>query len=38
MLDVMYDVPSQTGIKECVINAEVINESADPLIVYEKIA
>ena len=38
MLDVMYDVPSQTGIKECVINAEVINESADPLIIYEKIA
>jgi ATP-dependent Clp protease ATP-binding subunit ClpX len=38
MLDVMYDVPSQTGIKECIINAEVISEGADPLLIYEKIA
>ncbi|HWR73905.1 MAG TPA: ATP-dependent Clp protease ATP-binding subunit ClpX, partial [Nitrospirota bacterium] len=38
MLDVMYDVPSQAGIKECVINAEVISEGADPLLIYEKIA
>jgi ATP-dependent Clp protease ATP-binding subunit ClpX len=38
MLDVMYDVPSQTGIKECLINADVINEGADPLLIYEKIA
>jgi ATP-dependent Clp protease ATP-binding subunit ClpX len=38
MLNVMYDVPSQPGIRECVINGEVINEGADPLLVYEKIA
>ena len=38
MLEVMYDVPSQTGIKECIINAEVITGSADPLLIYEKIA
>jgi ATP-dependent Clp protease ATP-binding subunit ClpX len=38
MLNVMYDVPSQPGIKECVINAEVINEGVDPLLIYEKIA
>jgi ATP-dependent Clp protease ATP-binding subunit ClpX len=38
MLNVMYDVPSQPGIRECVINEEVINEGADPLLVYEKIA
>jgi ATP-dependent Clp protease ATP-binding subunit ClpX len=38
MLEVMYDVPSQTGIKECIINAEVINDAADPLLIYEKIA
>ncbi len=38
MLDVMYDVPSQAGIKECVISAEVITENADPLLIYEKIA
>jgi ATP-dependent Clp protease ATP-binding subunit ClpX len=38
MLDVMYDVPSQAGIKECIINGEVINDRADPLLIYEKIA
>jgi ATP-dependent Clp protease ATP-binding subunit ClpX len=38
MLDVMYDVPSQAGIKECIISAEVINDRADPLLIYEKIA
>jgi ATP-dependent Clp protease ATP-binding subunit ClpX len=38
MLDVMYDVPSQAGIKECIINAEVISDKADPLLIYEKIA
>ncbi len=38
MLNVMYDVPSQPGIRECVINEEVIIEGADPLLVYEKIA
>lgn len=38
MLDVMYDVPSQHGIRECVINAEVINEAAPPMLIFEKIA
>jgi ATP-dependent Clp protease ATP-binding subunit ClpX len=38
MLNVMYDVPSQPGIKECVINEEVITSGADPLLIYEKIA
>ncbi len=38
MLDVMYDVPSQPGIRECIINAEVINEGAAPMLIYEKIA
>lgn len=38
MLNVMYDVPSQPGIKECVINAEVIDEGAEPVLIYEKIA
>jgi ATP-dependent Clp protease ATP-binding subunit ClpX len=38
MLNVMYDVPSQPGIRECIINAEVINEGAEPLLIYEKIA
>jgi len=38
MLNVMYDVPSQPGIKECIINAEVIGGGADPMLIYEKIA
>lgn len=38
MLNVMYDVPSQPGIRECVVNEEVINEGAEPLLIYEKIA
>ena len=38
MLNVMYDVPSQPGIRECIINEEVINEGAEPLLIYEKIA
>jgi ATP-dependent Clp protease ATP-binding subunit ClpX len=38
MLNVMYDVPSQPGIKECVINEEVITSGAEPLLIYEKIA
>ena len=36
MLDIMYDIPSQTGIKEVVVNEEVISKGEKPLIVYEK--
>ena len=38
MLNVMYDVPSQPGIRECIINDEVINSTAEPMLIYEKIA
>ncbi|OGW27140.1 MAG: ATP-dependent protease ATP-binding subunit ClpX [Nitrospirae bacterium GWC2_57_13] len=38
MLNVMYDIPSQTGIKECIINDQVINNEAEPVLIYEKIA
>jgi ATP-dependent Clp protease ATP-binding subunit ClpX len=38
MLNVMYDIPSQTGIRECIINKEVISDGAEPLLIYEKIA
>ena len=34
MLDTMYDLPSQTNIKECIINEEVIFDKAKPIIVY----
>ncbi len=36
MLDIMYDVPSRSGIKEVVINEEVITKGEAPLIVYTK--
>jgi ATP-dependent Clp protease ATP-binding subunit ClpX len=36
MLDIMYDVPSKTGIKEVVVNEEVILKHEPPLIVYHK--
>ncbi|MCA9583509.1 MAG: AAA family ATPase, partial [Myxococcales bacterium] len=36
MLDIMYDVPSREGIKEVMVNEEVILRGEPPLIVYEK--
>jgi ATP-dependent Clp protease ATP-binding subunit ClpX len=36
MLDVMFDIPSQSNIKECVINEEVVLKRESPLIMYEK--
>ncbi|MBI5185567.1 MAG: ATP-dependent Clp protease ATP-binding subunit ClpX [Nitrospinae bacterium] len=36
MLDIMYDLPSQTNISECIITEESINNSATPLLMYEK--
>jgi ATP-dependent Clp protease ATP-binding subunit ClpX len=35
LLDIMYDVPSKSGIKEVVINEDVIRRGDQPLIVYE---
>ena len=34
MLDTMYELPSQTNIKECIINEDVISDRARPIIVY----
>ena len=36
MLDVMYEIPSNKGIREVVITVEVIERSERPLMVYEK--
>jgi ATP-dependent Clp protease ATP-binding subunit ClpX len=36
MLDIMYDVPSKSGIKEVAINEDVILRGEQPLIVYHK--
>jgi len=36
MLDLMYTVPSQPDIKECVINEEVVVNRSQPIAVYRK--
>jgi ATP-dependent Clp protease ATP-binding subunit ClpX len=36
MLDIMYEVPSVRGVKEVVVNEDVINKGERPLVVYEK--
>jgi ATP-dependent Clp protease ATP-binding subunit ClpX len=36
MLDVMYEVPSKSGIKEVIVNEEVILKHDPPIIVYHK--
>ncbi len=36
MLDIMYEIPSQSGVTECVINEEAIVKKERPLLVYEE--
>jgi ATP-dependent Clp protease ATP-binding subunit ClpX len=36
MLDIMYDLPSLTDVKECVISEEVITQRIQPITIYEK--
>ena len=36
MLDIMYEIPSQSNIKECIINEEVTLTREKPLLLYEK--
>jgi len=36
MLDIMYDLPSDSSIEECLINEEVILKREKPLLVYGK--
>jgi ATP-dependent Clp protease ATP-binding subunit ClpX len=36
MLDIMYDIPSRTGIKEVVVSEDVILKHEAPIIVYTK--
>jgi ATP-dependent Clp protease ATP-binding subunit ClpX len=35
MLDIMYDIPSNPEIRECVIGKEVITNNESPLFLYE---
>lgn len=36
MLDVMYEIPSKSDVKECIINEDVITKGEKPLFVYEE--
>lgn len=36
MLDIMYELPSQPEITECIINEEVVAKKNPPLLIYEK--
>jgi len=36
MLDVMYIIPSEKGISECIINEEVVDKKATPLLIYKQ--
>ena len=36
MLDIMYELPSQTNISECIINEEVILNQQKPIVLYAK--
>ena len=36
MLDIMYELPSQSNIKECIINEETIANKQKPIVLYEK--
>ncbi|HEX8949727.1 MAG TPA: ATP-dependent Clp protease ATP-binding subunit ClpX [Dissulfurispiraceae bacterium] len=36
MLDIMYEIPSRSGITECVVNEEAIVKKERPLLVYEE--
>jgi ATP-dependent Clp protease ATP-binding subunit ClpX len=36
LLDIMYDIPSQTNVEEVVINEDVVNGKIPPIIVFEE--
>jgi len=35
MLDIMYELPSKSGVSECMIGAEVVLNNEPPLLLYE---
>lgn len=35
MLDIMYDIPSKGNVKEVIVDENVINEGAQPVLVYK---
>src|SRR5574341_675586 len=36
MLDIMYEIPSQSGIAECIVNRESVVERKAPIMLYKK--
>ncbi len=36
LLEIMYEIPSRKGIKECVINEEVIKHNEEPILMLER--
>ena len=36
MLDIMYTIPTLEDVKECIVNREVIQKKAEPILVFEK--
>jgi len=36
MLDMMFMLPSQTGVKEVVVTRDVVHKKTNPLVVMEK--
>lgn len=35
MLEIMYDIPCMTGVRECIVGEEVITRNESPLLLYE---
>jgi ATP-dependent Clp protease ATP-binding subunit ClpX len=35
MLDIMYELPTRTGVRECIINLEVLEKGSAPLYIYD---
>lgn len=35
MIDIMYEIPSMSGVSKCIITKEVITEGSEPLMVYQ---
>jgi ATP-dependent Clp protease ATP-binding subunit ClpX len=36
MLEVMYEIPSRDDVTECVVNEDVIEQGAEPMLVYKR--
>ena len=36
MLELMYELPSRDDVEECVLNEDVIEHGADPLLVFKR--